>query len=167
MPHLCIVWSLLPSHPLRPSLTTWLPALRSATPSPADDELDVELDEFAVSYKPQKISPKFPGTVGTSAAMLHCLPGCNSPEHCTQQLALALAITAGIHPLHSPLSAPAHWRRALPRALQVRELLHKRIRDSYLHPGFQADVMKPLTIEHLMDNEVQTLSGGELCCVGK
>jgi ATP-binding cassette subfamily E protein 1 len=45
----------------------------------------------------------------------------------------------------------------------VRELLHKRIRDSYLHPGFQADVMKPLTIEHLMDNEVQTLSGGEFC----
>ena len=127
----------------------------------------MELDEFAVSYKPQKISPKFPGTVGTSAAMLHCLPGCNSPEHCTQQPALALAITAGIHPLHSPLSAPAHWRRALPRALQVRELLHKRIRDSYLHPGFQADVMKPLTIEHLMDNEVQTLSGGEFCCVEK
>jgi hypothetical protein len=29
----------------------------------ADDELNVELDEFAVSYKPQKISPKFPGTV--------------------------------------------------------------------------------------------------------
>ncbi|KAI3429835.1 hypothetical protein D9Q98_010148 [Chlorella vulgaris] len=71
-----------------------------------DNELEVELDEFAVSYKPQKISPKFPGT--------------------------------------------------------VRELLHKRIRDSYLHPGFQADVMKPLAIEHLMDNQVQTLSGGEL-----
>ncbi|KAL4429831.1 hypothetical protein ABPG77_010948 [Micractinium sp. CCAP 211/92] len=71
-----------------------------------DNELEVELDEFAVSYKPQKISPKFPGT--------------------------------------------------------VRDLLHKRIRDAYLHPGFQADVMKPLNIEHLMDNEVQTLSGGEL-----
>jgi translation initiation factor RLI1 len=24
----------------------------------------------------------------------------------------------------------------------------------------QADVMKPLSIEHLMDNDVQTLSGG-------
>ena len=43
----------------------------------------------------------------------------------------------------------------------MRDLLHKRIRDSYLHPGFQADVMKPLAIEHLMDNQVQTLSGGE------
>eukprot|EP00887_Chlorella_sp_A99_P003911 scaffold11.g3911.t1 len=71
-----------------------------------DDELEVELDEFAVSYKPQKISPKFPGT--------------------------------------------------------VRDLLHKRIRDSYLHPAFQADVLKPLNIESLFDNEVQNLSGGEL-----
>lgn len=25
--------------------------------------------------------------------------------------------------------------------------------------------MKPLSIEHLMDNEVQTLSGGKLVCV--
>lgn len=65
-----------------------------------------KLDEFAVSMKPQKISPKFPGT--------------------------------------------------------VRELLHKRIRDSYLHPQFQADVIKPLNIEALYDNTVQTLSGGEL-----
>jgi len=71
------------------------------------DEIDGEkLDEFAVSLKPQKISPKFPGT--------------------------------------------------------VRELLHKRIRDSYMHPQFQADVMKPLNIEALFDNSLQTLSGGEL-----
>eukprot|EP00890_Picochlorum_soloecismus_P006700 jgi/Picsp_1/855/NSC_04343-R1_rnase l inhibitor-like protein len=71
------------------------------------DQIDGEkLDEFAVSLKPQKISPKFPGT--------------------------------------------------------VRELLHKRIRDTYMHPQFQADVMKPLNIESLFDNSVQTLSGGEL-----
>jgi ATP-binding cassette, sub-family E, member 1 len=70
------------------------------------DEEDIELDEFAVSYKPQKISPKFPGT--------------------------------------------------------VRDLLHKRIRETYLHPQFQADVVKPLSIDSLYDNEVQTLSGGEL-----
>lgn len=71
-----------------------------------DNALEADLDEFAVSYKPQKISPKFPGT--------------------------------------------------------VRELLHKRIRDVYMHPSFQADVIKPLQIEALFDNEVQTLSGGEL-----
>lgn len=31
-----------------------------------------------------------------------------------------------------------------------------------MHPSFQADVIKPLQIEGLFDNEVQTLSGGEL-----
>jgi translation initiation factor RLI1 len=55
------------------------------------------------SYKPQKISPKFEGT--------------------------------------------------------VRQLLHKKIRESYLHPQFNADVMKPMNIEALMDQEVQNLSG--------
>lgn len=44
----------------------------------------------------------------------------------------------------------------------VRTLLHKKIRESYLHPQFQADVMKPLNIEALMDQDVQNLSGGEL-----
>ena len=32
-----------------------------------DNELEVELDEFSVSYKPQKISPKFEGTVSERA----------------------------------------------------------------------------------------------------
>ena len=59
-----------------------------------------------VSYKPQKISPKFPGT--------------------------------------------------------VRQLLHTKIRDSYIHPQFISDVMKPLQIENIIDQEVLNLSGGEL-----
>jgi len=62
--------------------------------------------DLNVSYKPQKISPKFKGT--------------------------------------------------------VRELLHKRIRESYIHPQFISDVMKPLIIDNIIDNGVQTLSGGEL-----
>lgn len=62
--------------------------------------------ELNVSYKPQKISPKFQGT--------------------------------------------------------VRQLLHKRCRDSYVHPQFVSDVMKPLVIEKIIDNGVQNLSGGEL-----
>lgn len=62
--------------------------------------------EMNVSYKPQKISPKFQGT--------------------------------------------------------VRQLLHKRVRDSYVHPQFISDVMKPLIIDNIIDNGVQTLSGGEL-----
>lgn len=52
-------------------------------------------------------------------------------------------------------------------------LLHQKIRDSYMHPQFVSDVMKPLLIEQLMDQEVVNLSGGELqrvaltLCLGK
>ncbi|WAR00084.1 ABCE1-like protein [Mya arenaria] len=55
----------------------------------------------------------------------------------------------------------------------VRQLLHDRIRDAYIHPQFVTDVMKPLLIECIMDQEVQNLSGGELqrvaltLCLGK
>lgn len=81
------------------------------------EDSDVEIPEFNVSYKPQKISPKF--------------------QH------------------------------------SVRHLLHQKIRDSYMHPQFVSDVMKPLQIEQLMDQEVVNLSGGELqrvaltLCLGK
>ena len=70
------------------------------------DELAVEIPELRVSYKPQTISPKFPGS--------------------------------------------------------VRILFLKKIKHSFMHPQFQTDVIKPLKIDHLLDNQVQTLSGGEL-----
>jgi len=70
------------------------------------DEEDAEIPQFNISYKPQKISPKFPGT--------------------------------------------------------VRQLLHKKIRDTYIHPQFNTDVMKPLNMDDLLDQEVLNLSGGEL-----
>ena len=57
-----------------------------------------EIPQLHVSYKPQKISPKFQGT--------------------------------------------------------VRQLLHTKIRDSYIHPQFVADVMKPLQMDNIMDQEV-------------
>ena len=44
----------------------------------------------------------------------------------------------------------------------VRVLLHEKIRDSYVHPQFIADVIKPLQIEPIMDQEV----GGSSCTVG-
>lgn len=44
----------------------------------------------------------------------------------------------------------------------VRELLHKKIRDAYIHPQFISDVMKPMVIDPIIDNDIQTLSGGEL-----
>ncbi|XP_033631742.1 ATP-binding cassette sub-family E member 1-like [Asterias rubens] len=55
----------------------------------------------------------------------------------------------------------------------VRQLLHDKIRDAYVHPQFIADVMKPLQIESIFDQEVCNLSGGELqrvaltLCLGK
>ncbi|XP_049783019.1 protein Pixie [Schistocerca cancellata] len=55
----------------------------------------------------------------------------------------------------------------------VRQLLHEKIRDSYVHPQFVTDVMKPLRMDDIMDQEVQNLSGGELqrvalaLCLGK
>ncbi|CAL7947010.1 unnamed protein product [Xylocopa violacea] len=55
----------------------------------------------------------------------------------------------------------------------VRQLLHEKIRDAYVHPQFVTDVMKPLKIDDIMDQEVQNLSGGELqrvalaLCLGK
>ena len=61
---------------------------------------------YCKSYKPQKISPKFQGT--------------------------------------------------------VRQLLHKKIRDMYINPQFISDVMRPMSMEAIMDNGVQELSGGEL-----
>lgn len=44
----------------------------------------------------------------------------------------------------------------------VRELLHNRIREMYINPQFVSDVMKPMSMEPIMDNAVQDLSGGEL-----
>lgn len=44
----------------------------------------------------------------------------------------------------------------------VRMLLIKQIKASFMHPQFQTDVLKPMTLDNIMDQEVKTLSGGEL-----
>eukprot|EP01006_Ploeotia_vitrea_P022238 TRINITY_DN54641_c0_g1_i2.p1 TRINITY_DN54641_c0_g1~~TRINITY_DN54641_c0_g1_i2.p1 ORF type:complete len:620 (+),score=112.94 TRINITY_DN54641_c0_g1_i2:66-1862(+) len=44
----------------------------------------------------------------------------------------------------------------------VKDLLLTKIRDAFVHPQFQSDVLKPLRAEELYDQEVQTISGGEL-----
>jgi ATP-binding cassette subfamily E protein 1 len=66
-----------------------------------------------VSYKPQKISPKFAGT--------------------------------------------------------VRMLLHEKIRESFVHPQFVTDVVKPMSIDPIIDQEVRcccaVLRCAALCCV--
>ena len=84
--------------------TTFIRMLAGHMPADGDDE--AQCPKLNVSYKPQKISPKFDGT--------------------------------------------------------VRMLLHKKIRDTSIHPQFISDVMKPMLMEPLMDQEVKHLSGGEL-----
>ncbi|EAZ18673.1 hypothetical protein OsJ_34194 [Oryza sativa Japonica Group] len=97
--------------------TTFIRMLAGLLKPDTVEGTEIEIPEFNVSYKPQKISPKF--------------------QH------------------------------------SVRHLLHQKIRDSYTHPQFVSDVMKPLQIEQLMDQEVINLSGGELqrvaicLCLGK
>ena len=81
--------------------TTFVKLLAGDTP---DQETDKQT--LNVSLKPQKIAPKFPGS--------------------------------------------------------VRALLLKQIRTAFMHPQFQTDVVKPMSLEGILDQDVQTLSGGEL-----
>lgn len=71
-----------------------------------ETDTKVDLPKMNISMKPQKIAPKFPGT--------------------------------------------------------VRQLFFKKIRAAFLNPQFQTDVVKPLSIDNIIDQEVQVLSGGEL-----
>lgn len=82
--------------------TTLVKLFAGDTPDAGDD---AKLN-LAVSLKPQKIAPKFPGS--------------------------------------------------------VRMLLLKQIKTAFMHQQFQAEVMKPMNLEGIMDQEVTTLSGGEL-----
>ncbi|KAJ8297575.1 hypothetical protein KUTeg_024106 [Tegillarca granosa] len=55
----------------------------------------------------------------------------------------------------------------------VRQLFHTKIRDAYVNPQFIADVMRPLKIDDIIDQELSHISGGELqrvaltLCLGK
>lgn len=44
----------------------------------------------------------------------------------------------------------------------VRMLLLKQIKAAFMHPQFQSDVVKPMNLDNIIDQDVQTLSGGEL-----
>jgi ATP-binding cassette, sub-family E, member 1 len=44
----------------------------------------------------------------------------------------------------------------------VRQLFFKKIKTAFLLPQFQTDVVKPLKLDEFIDQEVKTLSGGEL-----
>jgi ATP-binding cassette subfamily E protein 1 len=55
----------------------------------------------------------------------------------------------------------------------VRSLLLAKIREAFAHPQFGSDVLKPLNLDPIIDQEVKNLSGGELqrvalaLCLGK
>lgn len=55
----------------------------------------------------------------------------------------------------------------------VRDVFLEKIRDMYLHPQFQTDVIKPLRLDDIIDQPICNLSGGELqrvaitLCLGK
>ena len=44
----------------------------------------------------------------------------------------------------------------------MQQLLYKKIPKMLVHPQFGTDVLKPMRVEELMDQEVKHLSGGEL-----
>ncbi|KAF5329944.1 hypothetical protein D9611_010443 [Ephemerocybe angulata] len=44
----------------------------------------------------------------------------------------------------------------------VRMLLLKMIKAAFMHPQFQSDVLKPMNLDNIIDQDVKTLSGGEL-----
>jgi len=44
----------------------------------------------------------------------------------------------------------------------VRGLFHKKIRDQFNSPQFQSEVVRPMQIDMIIDNELAQLSGGEL-----
>lgn len=93
-----------------------LAGLLKADPEPGK-AAPPEVTGFSISYKPQKISPSFEGS--------------------------------------------------------VRALLLAKIKEAYMHPQFISDVLKPLNLDPIIDQEVKLLSGGELqrvalaLCLGK
>merc|ERR1719282_1585392 len=89
-----------------------------------------------------------------------------------KMMAGKLAPDDGVQP--PPLAISYKPQKIQPKSQgTVRQLLHEKIRDAYIHPQFITDVMKPLMIEEIIDQEVQNLSGGELqrvartLCLGK
>jgi ATP-binding cassette subfamily E protein 1 len=49
--------------------------------------------------------------------------------------------------------------------MSVRAMLHAKIRESYMHPQFVTDVMKPMMIDNIMDQDVKNLSGENIPCL--
>lgn len=94
-----------------------------------------EIPILNVSYKPQKISPKFKASI-----------------NCKSLYSLVYYHTF-IHSLHLCVCFQG----------SVRALLHDKIRDAYTHPQFVTDVMKPMQIESIIDQDVSQRYQRTIC----
>lgn len=100
-----------------------------------------EVPILNVSYKPQTISPKF---------KVRLLGSFQSNGEF-----LTLTHT---EPKHLPLKFSHRFWKKVPLWFvqgSVRALLHEKIRDAYTHPQFITDVMKPMQIESIIDQDVR------------
>ncbi|CAI5944580.1 unnamed protein product [Closterium sp. NIES-64] len=131
----------------------WSAGLLKADPDEETGKEAEDLPEFNVSFKPQKISRKFPLSYPLA-----------DPDEETGKEAEDL-------PEFNVSYKPQKISPKFPHS--VRALLHSKIRDSFHHPQFNTDVLRPMQIDPLLDQEVVNLSGGELqrvaitLCLGK
>jgi len=79
-----------------------------------------------------------------------------------------IRLLAGLLPADDGVSVPEMRISYKPQKISpksdssVRGLLFQKLGTSWQHPQFQTDVAKPMMLEVLLDQEVKTLSGGEL-----
>jgi len=79
-----------------------------------------------------------------------------------------IRLLAGLLPADNGVSVPEMRISYKPQKISpksdssVRGLLFQKLGTSWQHPQFQTDVAKPMMLEVLLDQEVKTLSGGEL-----
>lgn len=87
-----------------------------------------------------------------------------------------MRMLAGLHPCNTLPTLHVSYKPQMIMAKfrgTVRQLLHTKIRGIYTTPQFDSDVLRPLQIASIMDQDVTKLSGGELqrvaitLCLGK